>query len=155
MYHPFFLCSAYIPGGGRVNFKNVKHAIKMVSDYAYTGHVGLTADVLMRKRPELPTYFYHYGYSATHSFCDKEVYYGWKFSLKLQLQQLGFGMKQLILKMSPGGVVVFLGASTGLGKSGQAWAMFTFLEQFFDIDKLEKEKSTYPGDKIMKHLDKS
>ena len=116
MYRPIFLCSAYIPGGGRVNFKNVKHAIKMVSDYAYTGHVGLTADVLMRKRPELPTYFYHYGYSATHSFCDKEVYYGWKFSLKLQLQQLGFGKKQSIFKMSPGGV------SWSFGGQVQGWA---------------------------------
>ena len=89
---------AYIPGGGRVNFNNVKHAIKMVSDYAYTGHVGLTADELMRKNS--PIYFYHYGYSATHSFCDKKVYYGWKFSLKLQLQQLGFGKKKFA-KMSP------------------------------------------------------
>ena len=76
----------------------MKHAIKMVSDYAYTGHVGLTADELMRKNS--PIYFYHYGYSATHSFCDKEVYYGWKFSLKLQLQQLGFGKKKFA-KMSP------------------------------------------------------
>ena len=85
-----FTHSAYIPGG-RVNFNNVKHAIRMVSDYAFTGHVGLTADILMRKRAELPTYFYQYGYSATHSLCDKEVYYGWKFSLKLQLHQLGLG----------------------------------------------------------------
>ena len=62
--------------------------------------------------------------------------------------------------MSPGGVVVFWGASTGLGKSGQAWVMFTLLEQFllnnfFDMKNLKKKKSTQPGDKIMKHLDKS
>ena len=87
----YYFYRAYVPGG-RVNFNNVKHAIRMVSDYAYNGQVGLTADLLLKTHPNLPTYFYQYSYSASHSFCDQKVYYGWKFSLKLQLHQLGLGM---------------------------------------------------------------
>ena len=30
-------------------------------------------------------------FSGSQSLCDKEVYYGWKYSIKLQLQSLGFG----------------------------------------------------------------
>ena len=67
----------------------------MVSDYAYTGHLGFTADLLQKTYPQLPTYYYQYSYSASHSFCDKEVYYGWKFSLKLQLHQIGLGKFEL------------------------------------------------------------
>ncbi len=63
----------------------------MISDYAFTGTVASTAQTLMEFHPSVRTYYYQFGYSGSQSLCDKHVYYGWKYSVKLQLQNLGFG----------------------------------------------------------------
>ena len=65
----------------------------MVSDYAYNGPVGMTANMLLEHHPRLRTYFYQFTYSGSQSLCDKQIYYGWKYSVKLQLQNLGLGKK--------------------------------------------------------------
>ena len=82
----------YIPDG-RTYLGNVKYILKMVSDYAYNGPVGMTANMLLEHHPRLRTYFYQFTYSGSQSLCDKQIYYGWKYSIKLQLQNLGLGKK--------------------------------------------------------------
>ena len=62
----------------------------MVSDYAFNGRVGTTLELLLNK-PQIRTYYYKFSYSGSHSVCDKDIYYGWKYSLKLQIQNLGLG----------------------------------------------------------------
>ena len=66
--------------------------MKMISDYAYTGPIGITLNMLLEHQSQIRTYYYQYGYSGSQSLCDKQVYYGWKYSIKLQLQNLGLGM---------------------------------------------------------------
>ena len=65
----------------------------MVSDYAYNGPVGMTMNMLLEHHPKLRTYFYQFSFSGSQSLCDKHIYYGWKYSIKLQLQNLGLGKK--------------------------------------------------------------
>mgnify|MGYP001429784940 FL=1 len=66
--------------------------MKMISDYAYTGPIGITVNMLLEHQSQIRTYYYQYGYSGSQSLCDKQVYYGWRYSIKLQLQNLGLGM---------------------------------------------------------------
>ena len=81
---------AYIPDG-KTNIRNIKYATNLVSDYAFSGSVATTLDLLKEFHPRLRSYFYHYSFSGSQSLCDKHVYYGWKYSIKLQLQNLGLG----------------------------------------------------------------
>jgi len=80
----------YIPDG-RIYLGNVKYMMKMISDYAYTGPIGITLNMLLEHQSQIRTYYYQYGYSGSQSLCDKQVYYGWRYSIKLQLQNLGLG----------------------------------------------------------------
>ena len=85
-----FIYRTYIPDG-RIYLGNVKYMMKMISDYAYTGPIGITLNMLLEHQSQIRTYYYQYGYSGSQSLCDKQVYYGWKYSIKLQLQNLGLG----------------------------------------------------------------
>lgn len=85
-----FFFRAYIPDG-KTNIRNIKYATNLVSDYAFSGSVATTLDLLKEFHPRLRSYFYHYSFSGSQSLCDKHVYYGWKYSIKLQLQNLGLG----------------------------------------------------------------
>ena len=86
----YFFNRAYIPDG-RIYLGNVKYVLQMITDYAYAGSIGTTLDILLENQPQLRTYYYQYAFSGSQSLCDKHVYYGWKYSIKLQLQNLGLG----------------------------------------------------------------
>ena len=94
-----FIYRTYIPDG-RVYLGNVKYMMKMISDYAYTGPIGITVNMLLEHQSQIRTYYYQYGYSGSQSLCDKQVYYGWRYSIKLQLQNLGLGMDFFIYGQS-------------------------------------------------------
>ena len=94
-----FIHRTYIPDG-RVYLGNVKYMMKMISDYAYTGPIGITVNMLLEHQSQIRTYYYQYGYSGSQSLCDKQVYYGWRYSIKLQLQNLGLGMDFFIYGQS-------------------------------------------------------
>ena len=83
-------CRIYVPDG-KINPNTMKHAINMASDVLYNGPINLMVETLSKYQPQISTYYYHYGHSASHSLCDKIVYSGWKFSTKLQLHNLGVG----------------------------------------------------------------
>ena len=57
--------------GAKINTRNVKYAINMVSDLRYNGPINILIEHLAKYQPKLSTYYYHFGYSGLHSLCDK------------------------------------------------------------------------------------
>ena len=88
-----FLFRHYLPGG-KIERLNVKHAIGMMTDFAYHGPIGTTVQLLTEQNSP-PVYHYLFKYSATHSFGDVAIFPKWKITVKTWLHSFGLGRKSI------------------------------------------------------------
>ncbi len=77
---------------GKINRANVRHAIRLISDFTQNGQMALTAKaILQSQKIKSKIFYYQFGYSGSNSLCDVLVYPGWRFAVKLQLHNFGIG----------------------------------------------------------------